>query len=232
MNRPHFVAATYNIHSCVGADGCRDARRIAEVIRETGAQIVGLQEVISRSGDTLCEMTRLADLTGLTAIPGPTLYRENGRYGNVILTGWPVLHVRRMSLNVSRREPRGAVDVLLDIEGAQVRVITTHLGLRRGERLRQARKLLTFLEEPMGDCVLLLGDINEWAPWRLSLRSLHQHFGRIPDLPTFPTRCPILALDRIWVKPKGVLKELRVHDSDLAREASDHLPVVAEMTIR
>ena len=226
-----LLAASYNIHCCVGMDGCRDVSRIAEVIRETGAQIVGLQEVISHSDNEVSQMTHLAELTGFSAIPGPTIYREDSHYGNIVLTRWPVLHVRRMSLNVSRREPRGAVDILLDVMGHQVRVITTHLGLKRAERLRQVRKLLEFLEEPVGDCVVLLGDINEWAPWRLSLRSLHQHFGKIPHLATFPTPCPILALDRIWVKPRMALEELRVHDSDLARSASDHLPVVAEIVM-
>ena len=225
-----MLAASYNIHCCVGTDGCRDVTRVAQVIQETGARIVGLQEVISHSNNETSQMARLADLTDLVAIPGPTIYRTESHYGNVLLTGWPILNVRRMSLNVSRREPRGAVDVLLDVHGHRVRVITTHLGLRRSERLRQVKKLLTFLDKPSADCVVLLGDINEWIPWRLSLRTLHQHFGRIPDLATFPTRRPLLALDRIWVKPQVVLKELRVHDTSLARSASDHLPVVAEIT--
>jgi len=227
-----LLAASYNIHCCVGTDGCRDVERIAEVIRETGAQIVGLQEVISHSGQEVSQMAHLSELTGLTAIPGPTIYRKNSHYGNVMLTGWPILRVRRMSLNVSRREPRGAVDVLLDVLGQKIRVITTHLGLKRRERLRQVKKLLTFLDQPNADCMILLGDINEWVPWRLALRSLHQHFGRTPDLPTFPTRYPVLALDRIWIKPQTALKALRVHDSSLARSASDHLPVVAEVAMK
>ena len=40
-----FRAVSCNIHRCVGLDGRQDTGRVAEVIRELGADIVGLQEV-------------------------------------------------------------------------------------------------------------------------------------------------------------------------------------------
>jgi len=44
------MVASFNIHACVGRDRRRDVDRIAEVIRELNADIVGLQEVDSRFG--------------------------------------------------------------------------------------------------------------------------------------------------------------------------------------
>jgi endonuclease/exonuclease/phosphatase family metal-dependent hydrolase len=47
-----FRAVSYNIHRCVGMDGRQDPGRVAEVIRELDADIVGLQEVDSKPGRT------------------------------------------------------------------------------------------------------------------------------------------------------------------------------------
>src|SRR5258706_537126 len=40
--------ATYNIHRCIGLDRIRDPARIANVIGELGADVIGLQEVDAR----------------------------------------------------------------------------------------------------------------------------------------------------------------------------------------
>jgi endonuclease/exonuclease/phosphatase family metal-dependent hydrolase len=76
-----------------------------------------------------------------------------------------------------------------------------------------------------------MGDINEWFPPSPGLRSMNRHLGPTPALPSFPSRLPVLALDRIWVRPRGALVALAVHRSALARIASDHLPVRAELVL-
>jgi endonuclease/exonuclease/phosphatase family metal-dependent hydrolase len=40
-----------------------------------------------------------------------------------------------------------------------------------------------------------------------------------------------LALDRIWISPVGCLRRLHCHASPLARAASDHLPLIAEVVV-
>ena len=76
-----------------------------------------------------------------------------------------------------------------------------------------------------------MGDLNEWFLWGRPLRWLHRHFENTPAPATFPSRLPVLALDRIWVKPRHLLRQLTVHTSRLARRASDHLPLVAEIAV-
>ena len=79
---------------------------------------------------------------------------------------------------------------------------------------------------------LLMGDLNEWYLWGRPLRWLHSHFRERPMAPpTFPARRPVFALDRIWVAPAGSLRRLQRHTSPLARIASDHLPLVAEVEL-
>ncbi|WP_197520715.1 endonuclease/exonuclease/phosphatase family protein [Agrobacterium vitis] len=48
-----------------------------------------------------------------------------------------------------------------------------------------------------------------------------------PPVPSFPARLPVLALDRIMTNRPGLIADMQVHDSPLARLASDHLPLKA-----
>jgi hypothetical protein len=61
------------------------------------------------------------------------------------------------------------------------------------------------------------------------VRWLHAQFRRTPAPPTFPSKLPVFALDRLWVRPRNLLRRLAVHASPLARIASDHLPLVATL---
>lgn len=223
--------ASYNIHRCLGKDGRLAPERISGVIEELGSDIVGLQEVDARASDGgfSLQMELLAGATGYQAVPGPTIRSQNRFYGNVLLTTHPIKRVRRYDLSVSRREPRGALDVDLEVHGRPVRVIVTHFGLRGAERREQARRLLGHLGADHGGMCVLLGDTNDWSARGQAVRLLNAAFGAPPLKRTFPSRFPIFPLDRIWVKPPDRLERLTVHRSPLARLASDHLPVKARI---
>jgi endonuclease/exonuclease/phosphatase family metal-dependent hydrolase len=172
-------------------------------------------------------MNYLAGVTGLHAVAGPAVERRNGHYGNVLLTSKKVLAVHKLDLSYPGREPRGAIDADLDIDGEAVRVIVTHLGLLPAERRFQVRKLIAALSEQRTRTVVLLSDFNEWLPTGRSLRWIHTHFGKTALVRTFPSRFPLFALDRIWVSPAAALAELCCIRTALSRCASDHLPLRA-----
>jgi endonuclease/exonuclease/phosphatase family metal-dependent hydrolase len=131
-------------------------------------------------------------------------------------------------LSFGSREPRGALDADVDCHGHPLRVVATHLGLRLAERRDQIRRLLqVFDTERMP--VILMGDINEWFVWGRSLRWLVSHFQAVPAPATFPSRLPLLPLDRIWIRPRHRLVHVEVHRTPLARVASDHLPLIAHI---
>jgi endonuclease/exonuclease/phosphatase family metal-dependent hydrolase len=213
--------ASYNVHGCIGTDGRRDAARIAAVIEETGCDTVGLQE-------SDYELDLIAAQAGMQAVPGLTLLRHDGHYGNALLTRRKVLAVRRLAFTWSGREPRNALDVDLEVAGHTVRVIVTHLGLWPAERRHQVKELLKLLKHtPIHERVVVLGDINEWLPLGRPLRWLNGLFGHSIVERSFPSRWPLLALDRAWVRPRHSLLALKAHRSPLAVVASDHLPVKA-----
>jgi endonuclease/exonuclease/phosphatase family metal-dependent hydrolase len=225
-----IAIASYNVHGGIGLDRRFAPERIACVLGEIGADIVALQELRSCTGgvDMLDWLSRKR---GQHAIAGPCMVSASGTFGNGILSRFPVVSTRQVPLAVAGREPRSAIDAVLDCDGVRLRVIATHLGLKGRERAWQASRLIDAVGSDTPMPTVLLGDLNEWLPRGRALRSLHAHFGESRALPTFPSLLPRLPLDRIWASPDRILRGTRVHRSRLARVASDHLPLVASLDL-
>ena len=221
--------ATYNIHGAVGGDFRFDPGRIVAVLREIDADVVALQEVESkRHGVDVLAL--IARETGYEAIAGPTIVGDARHYGNALLTRHGVRAARTHSLAWGRREPRGAIDVELELGATTLRVVATHLGLRPAERREQVKQILATMPKPAPLPTALMGDWNEWFLWGRPLRWIHAHFGDTHGPLTFPALKPWLPLDRIWVEGAREVA-IRAHRSVLARVASDHLPAVADVTL-
>ncbi len=221
--------ATYNIHRCFGTDGLYAPERILEVIDGLDADIIGLQEVDMRLlVDGRAQLDFFADTLSMYAVAGPNVKGRRGKFGNALLSRWPVQSVRHLDLSVRHFEPRGAIIASLDIAENPATVVITHLGLNPAERRLQVHHLLSALGKEEGRNVIIMGDFNEWKPNRGALRPLDKAFGASLMPRTFPSRLPLLPLDRVWVWPAGGLKRLMVYTSPLTRVASDHLPLRAE----
>lgn len=223
-----LTIATWNIHAAVGCDGRYAPDRVIDVLHELQADIVALQEV--PMGGSTCDNVAaiVAEATGYECAEGPACDTPQRRYGNAVLSRYPILSVRAIDLSFGSREPRGALDADVDCNGDLLRIVATHLGLRPAERRHQIRRLLdVFDTEEMP--VILMGDINEWFMWGKTLRMLVSHFQAVPAPATFPTRWPVFALDRIWIRPRHRLVHVEVHATPLARVASDHLPLIAHI---
>jgi endonuclease/exonuclease/phosphatase family metal-dependent hydrolase len=114
-----------------------------------------------------------------------------------------------------------------------LRIIAVHLGLLRRSRTQQIDAILSTAETVDRRPVVLLGDLNEWRLGRRSsLRRLEPAFGPLQaNVASFPAHFPIWSLDRIVANPHQIVSHIDVHDSPLARLASDHLPVTARLRI-
>jgi endonuclease/exonuclease/phosphatase family metal-dependent hydrolase len=230
-----LTAASYNIHQCVGTDGRRDPERVATVIADIKADLIGLQEVDfnPRGEKKSHQLDFLAEATGMNAIAGRTIRRVDAEFGNALLTRWEIRRARFHDVSVPRRQPRGVIDADIIAHGRLVRVVVTHLGLAVNERRRQAEALLKILSEAEEsyDLTVLLGDINEWRPRGFATYSLDATLGKMYSPRTFPSFFPVFSLDRIWVMPMGALQEIKIPNNGLARIASDHLPLVATVNM-
>jgi endonuclease/exonuclease/phosphatase family metal-dependent hydrolase len=229
--RKGVLVASYNVHKCVGADGKFDPQRTAQVIMEIDADVIALQEADRRFGDRdgLLDLVRLEHLAGLTQVPVSGRAKAHGWHGNVLLfRRGMVRDVHQITL--PGLEPRGAIVTEIDLEaGITIRVIAAHFGLLRHSRTRQARIISGIMNASDGTPTLLMGDLNEWRlNGRSALSILDTAFGPIPSaVPSFPSRLPLLALDRIIASRSDILSPVTVHSTPLARVASDHLPIKA-----
>jgi len=223
-----LTIVSYNVHECVGTDGQRDPERVARLIRELKADVVGLQEVdfSPLNGKKSYQLNYLSQATGLHAVAGPTIRRVDAEFGNALLTRAEINALQLHDVSFPGRQPRGVMDAVIAFENKTVRVLVTHLGLHARERKHQVQRLLKILNQNQGiDCTILLGDINEWRPQGFAIRTFNARLGKGISARTFPSFYPVFALDRIWVSPRAALVERTIPHHRLARIASDHLPV-------
>ena len=233
---------TWNVHGMRGRDGRHDPERVAQVLTEARVDIAGLQEVgaLGRAGELLDPGGTLEQLTGLAAAYGLTQMRGGFPYGNCILARHPITATRTYDLSVPRREPRGCLRADIEVPGGAIHFFNVHLGLQWRERRRQAAQLLSadiLRDAALRYPLVLVGDFN--SPWaRLSVvpRWIGRHLRDGAILggaagPTFPSRHPVLRLDRAFVGPAIRVVGAEVITSVTARLASDHLPIVIEIEL-
>lgn len=233
--------ATWNVHGCIGRDRRHDPDRVAGVIVELDADIVALQEFTypasialeHRSPAVLTTLDRYTCALGPTRQITPKHGRDRRRvthcFGNALFTRHPIRDVHRIDLSHRRREPRGALAAVIDVEGIEVHVLAAHLGLRLSERRFQVRQILDYLDAVRSALFVVLGDFNDWLPGRSVVHLLDRRLGHPPPAPSYPVYWPFFQLDRIWVHPALALRRIFAHRSPASRLASDHLPVIAEV---
>ena len=235
---------TYNVHSCIGVDAQLSPERIAEVIAQGNPDVVCLQELdfgrVRTQRQYQAEI--IAGKLGMEFHFFAAIRLEEEHYGDAILSRHPLRLERAALLPWPKSplafEPRGALWASLACEGRRWQIINTHLGLGRAERRMQAAALAS--AEWIGAAarqppLIVCGDFNS-RPGSKVHRILA---GPVTDAQllaggarqrTFSTRLPVLCLDYVFVSPGVRVTGLRTIRTPLARIASDHFPLVAEMT--
>ena len=218
--------ASYNIHKARGLDRRTDLGRIAAVLEEIDADLVGVQEIYRD------QLEALAERLGMQGVLGVTHLRAEGPYGNAILTRLPVRRHHVFDLTRARREPRGGVRVDVLVDETELHLFNVHFGLRIRERAEQVELLVRqhVLHDALSGLRVVMGDLNEWFPGAVG-RALRRQLQGPRIRRTHPSPLPIFALDRIYWD-RALHGRFQVHRSRLARVASDHLPIVARLQLR
>lgn len=230
--------ASYNIHKGQGMDGRTRIARIADVLREINADIIALQEVVNiHNGRPKDFQARyLAEQLERHFSLGETRKHRGGAYGNVTLSRWKIGCADVIDISVEGREPRGILRTDLEVGGRLLHVFNAHLGTGFYERRKQARRILEerrLDRRSLTGPRVLAGDFNEWTRGHVTralqeqFRDGHSHrFLRYG----YPGLLPFLNLDHLYVDPDLKIENIRLHRSRLALIASDHLPLVADLT--
>lgn len=224
---------TYNIHGCIGRSGHYQPAAVLEVIRKSDADVVALQEVIDETHERIRFIDALHALGYRTVVHARTLDKPRGPYGIAMLSRVEPTEVQEIELG--GLEPRKALRFHLEHPAGALDLCNTHLGLAGSERWQQIEKLSGILadaDERHHDVLqVLMGDLNEWRPRTRLMRTVRQRFEWVSALPTFPSRRPFLALDRIAIRCKPASVHFhRINDAAAIR-ASDHRALLAEVTL-
>ena len=245
--------ATYNIHKGVRGMGATKRLEIHNLVlgvEALDADLVFLQEVrlhhtkdARRFDQTVLGWPEQGQAEFLAPDGYNSAYRSNaftrhGEHGNALLSRWPLGDVGHHDVSDHRFEQRGLLYVPVEWNGTRIHAIVAHFGLIHSSRLRQAQRLADYIahELPADEPVLVAGDFNDWGE-RLDEPMLEGGLERAlsPDprvarRPTFPSRVPVFALDRIYMRGFRCEGTMVPRGAGWAR-MSDHLPYVAELEL-
>ena len=236
---------TYNIHKCIGGvDRRYNPQRIADVLTNLHPDVLLLQEVdhdVPRSNRDR-QVDVLGDLVGMryrSWFPNVDV-RGGGSYGNAILSRYPIVETSNIDLSIRFKKKRSALHGVIRVRqndvdvDRTVHVFNMHLGLARYERRIQLKKFLDshpFQGMQHETPVLVGGDLNDvYGGLGDDLRPAG--FRGLERRPlTFPAWAPVRALDAVFVRGGVDFLKLTRCETDLARRASDHRPLVADVRL-
>jgi endonuclease/exonuclease/phosphatase family metal-dependent hydrolase len=224
----------YNVHNGFNTTGRLDLEALATIIDESGADIVGLQE-ISRGWliwGGVDMLTWLSQRLDMPYVSGPT---SDAQWGNAILSRYPILRAEALPLppdDVLIR--RGYIVAEIDAGSGTLTVIDTHFTHRaRNYAIREMQAVELARAWGGAAATVIVGDMNA-APDSDAMQTL-SGAGLInvaaeicpPPVHTSPADNPDRQIDYIWVSP-----DLGFSDCEIPPiPASDHLPVIATITL-
>jgi endonuclease/exonuclease/phosphatase family metal-dependent hydrolase len=243
--------ATYNIHKGVRGVGPSKRLEIHNLgmgVQALDADLVFLQEVrlfhhreARQFERTWFGWPEQGQAEFLAPDGYEVAYRTNaitrhGEHGNALLSRYPIGDIGHHDVSDHRFEQRGLLHVPVRWQGREVHAVVAHLGLIHGSRVRQVQRLARFISDhvPADAPLVVAGDFNDWGE-RLDgpMKEGGLHRALVPGrarLPTFPSRVPVFALDRIYVRGLRCV-DMKVPRGPSWARMSDHLPLLAELVL-
>jgi endonuclease/exonuclease/phosphatase family metal-dependent hydrolase len=222
---------------------------LREAVRATQADIVFLQEVLGdharhpqryKDWPVTPQYEFLADTIWTDFAYGRNAVYPHGHHGNAVLSKFPITRHQNHDISVQGPEKRGLLHCVMQVPdtGREIHGICVHLSLTEGHRQQQLDLLCRLVSRhiPADAPLVVAGDFNDW---RLRARralagcaGMSEVFvmatGR--EARTFPSRFPVLRLDRIYVRNVRVLRP-EVHSMRPWSHLSDHAALSAEMAL-
>ena len=218
--------------------------RLRDAVREVGADIVLLQEVLGEhegharrhaGWPSQPQHEFLADSIWPHHAYGRNAVFAEGHQGNAVLSRFRIVEQRNIDVSVAGHEPRGLLHAVIEVRGVAVHVVSVHLGLRESHRQHQVDRLrdVVLADITPGAPLVIAGDFNDWrllAHAPLLDAGLHEAFeaaqGRVAR--TFPARWPALSLDRLYLRDARAV-ELAVLRGPPWSRLSDHAALHARI---
>ena len=242
--------ATYNIHKGVSQFNRRMVlHELRDRLREVGADIVFLQEVIGRHARHASRFREwpegpqyefLADSVWDEFAYGRNAVYDHGDHGNAILSRFPIVAAENQDVSSHPFESRGLLHCEVRVPATRITLhcVCVHFALYEHGRRQQLHALIERIVElvPDGAPLIVAGDFNDWrnrAGHRLAgelglAEVFRDHRGR--PARSFPSRLPVFRLDRIYVRGFSVY-HAHVHHGHPWSRISDHAMLTARLAL-
>jgi endonuclease/exonuclease/phosphatase family metal-dependent hydrolase len=229
--------ATYNIHRCRGMDRRTRPDRAAAVLRDIGADLIALQEVVGAGPHGASHIEEIGAALGMGWVLASVRRLRGHQFGNAVLSRFPIVHHVQHDLSWKNCEERCVQRADVALDGHVLHIYNVHLGTAILERRYQAARLATIVaDRHVGGTKLLVGDFNEWMRGltttllseRLKSIDLSEH---LRHRRTYPGFFPILHLDHIYYAGSVEVEHVSLPRTRQSLVASDHLPLVADLRI-
>ena len=237
-----FRVITYNIHKGIGGvDRRYRPERIIATLQRYDADVIFLQEVDDNAPRS--RFHRQVDLIGDALTMRYRAFQRNvrltkGHYGNAILSRYPLIDIENINLTISIKKKRRALVAHCQLQNEHQRtllLINCHLGLAGFERIMQLRKIL---DSPVmkhihhATPVIIGGDYNDvWGTLGKNVMVPAGFKSVSKKVNTFPAIMPIRQLDHIYYRGEQTCLHSFPGHSKTARQASDHLPLIADFEL-
>ncbi|MGP4041295.1 endonuclease/exonuclease/phosphatase family protein [Gracilibacillus sp. D59] len=237
----HLKVMSYNIHHGEGLDNKVNLHRICNVISDSNADIIGLNEVdrcFSKRSHFQDQMEYLTNELNYFGAFSPSLSlkpRNNQlirQYGNAILSRYP-LHASNsyvFSKRLCFTEDRSILEATISLNDKLVHFYVTHLSLNPYLHNKQCEFIINKAKRP----AVIIGDWNmkvQSKRWKKIVKVYRDVFDFVGNETgfTYPSKKPRERLDYIFVSKDIEILNVRVNDS--IPIASDHLPLVSTLSI-
>lgn len=253
---PIVKVMSFNIAHGLGMDGIVDLEKTAEVIEDSCATIIALQEVdryFSARSSFVDQVEWLSQRLGMYAAYGANMNfvpedseRPNRQYGNVVLSKYPIKYVENHLLTqvycpFGNNEQRGILETVIEVEGSYLSVFNTHLALKDNELAVSIDEILGITGKSHFPRILA-GDFNASSS-NVHMQKLTSHFEdsflkmKRGDAYTYPSPYvnketeevfwPATRIDYIFSDSEVEVVQTAVIETSV----SDHLPIVADLVL-
>jgi endonuclease/exonuclease/phosphatase family metal-dependent hydrolase len=245
---------SFNIAHGLGMDNVVDLERTATVIEQSGAEIVGLQELdrhFTERSAFVDQVDWLSNRLGMYSAFGANLdleaadpNRPRRQYGNAVLSKHPIKYAENHLLTkvvspIANSEQRGILEVVLEVKGTYLSFFNTHLSLKEEELKVSIDEILGIMAKSSFPKIIT-GDFNA-GPDHLQIKRLENHYSDAflkmgkGNAYTYPAPHehdgvhlkPVTRIDYIFTDQNLEPEQAAVIETSV----SDHLPITAELVL-
>lgn len=235
---------TYNIHAGIGTDGVLNLQRIADVIRNSNADVIGLNEVdknYDARSNYVDQPAWLANELGMYYRFQKTTWKaatpESGNkpreFGHMVLSKYPIEDSESMIFTEYDTHFRGILETRINVNGNTFHFYITHLGTDIADHASQIQELLSYTSRRAGPKIVA-GDFN-FIPTDGQHAAMdvayNDPLATALQPYTFKTTSPSKRLDYLWGTSHVAYSNTNIISTPTTILAADHFPFVSEVAL-